>query len=55
MEVKWTKDGKVEVKTEEKRELGALLDMWKLRNWGRVLLPLASGVVGMLGLVSRSG
>jgi hypothetical protein len=55
MEANWTKDGNAEVKAEEKRELGALLDLWKSRNWGRVLLPLATGVVGLLGIVSRGG
>jgi hypothetical protein len=48
---KWKKD--VDVSAEEKSELRELLDTWKRRNWGRVLIPLATGVVGLLSLVTR--
>ncbi|KAF3041358.1 hypothetical protein E8E12_008231 [Didymella heteroderae] len=41
---------------DEKRvapELIRLLDRWRVRNYGRVVLPLVAGVVGWLGVVGR--
>ena len=42
--------GKADEK-EVKRELGELFGKWKVRNWGRVGLPVVAGVVGWLGVV----
>jgi len=52
MGTKWEKGA--DISTEEKIELRDLLDLWKRRNWGRVIIPLTTGVVGLLGLVTRN-
>lgn len=35
------------------KELKRLFRKWKVRNWGRVVMPLVAGVVGWLGVVKR--